>query len=503
MTISCAAYTDIVEVLETSNLDIFSPTDISILIRSEVGDLLKKTASEVVPHVNVADDPYNNNVIGSSVSSELVDLLRDEVSTQIHSSERLEPMKQVVKNAIRDMHALIDEAILHRSEILATMQRNRIEDELKSMIIQLKLNNTILRKENGEFRDDAKDIIENVKVSIANNNVRKVLSYKVVEIELKRAIDGHNLDVMDTRNAMWDSLEPFLREGIRDHDKDLVKQNENAYAKDMLLEKLKIQSRIVLLNGLIQAKKMSDIMFEDEKGSVTFTRDIVEDFSINNHKAFSICFSNNDYLLHREFIEKNRNTNMTDEEKREFGLCTSKACKRLNFSRRGTRSMRRLYTEKLNSSMHIGSDLRYLLYNIVPIEKKIRQIEEQVKTNFDKDFEAYLAMHRSYDDEKSAKMTELVKALVESSYKNIQTTDYELLLVKNFFFENSQGHPDISEITNSTHLNTLASFQKDIENISEDSIGFLRGSFVYSKPYYILLKNLHLSTTPDYIKEEL
>ena len=123
---------------------------------------------------------------------------------------------------------------------------------------------------------------------------------------------------------------------------------------------------------------------------------------------------------------------------------------------------------------------------------------------FDTDLDDYMTIHRSFTEDKLVAMEAMIRALVDSSYKNVELIDYDTLLLPNSMTENTEKELARSYIiSKGDEFSTLQSLKVEIEKKALESFGFPRGTFLYSKPYYDLLRNLKVSPLQGSTKQEL
>ena len=66
MIVSSSTNTDFVKLLEGESWQLLDPYDIGTFVRLEVEGNVKKAASEIVPGVNIASDPYSKFIYGKN-----------------------------------------------------------------------------------------------------------------------------------------------------------------------------------------------------------------------------------------------------------------------------------------------------------------------------------------------------------------------------------------------------------------------------------------------------
>ena len=275
-------------------------------------------------------------------------------------------------------------------------------------------------------------------------------------------------------------------------------KHKNDYADEKLLEHLKPVAIIGLVDGLIKAKTFANL-FIDQMEGVKLSRDIVLQYSELFPKCLSICFNYDDAKTYNKIIilkhDVNRNGN------RYLRSCVEKTLQLFGDHAFGKHQLVKMYSQQLNATLEsLGTEPR----NIRTLQRALYHMYMQTWGRFDTDLDDYMTIHRSFTEDKLVAMEAMIRALVDSSYKNVELIDYDTLLLPNSMTENTEKELARSYIiSKGDEFSTLQSLKVEIEKKALESFGFPRGTFLYSKPYYDLLRNLKVSPLQGSTKQEL
>lgn len=455
--------------------------DITQFSVDDISDKLLRICATVIPQPNISDDPRNKFVDAYPLNVKLNQLLPSEVKAEFNITGESNYFNELLTIFVKEFNSHLEDALLHRLHLLGELQVEREKQEVKLIVNTIKpiLKSILSERMEGEVL--VQGILTHLTDSVLNDELKIILSYPIVREELTRSI-SHSSSNNDEAllDELINTMLPFIHEGLRKQDAILVNTHSTETAERELLKLLIPQYKLLIKNGLLNAKKLDMVLYNSYEENDKIARYIEEQYSVCFRQSMSVILS---YPLGETYFPETCNTHMH--------INTVKHAMNKNLNRQLEQiDVRNALYKKLNEEM--GTEPGYITFWDHPtITDNIVKLNDRCHRHILNQCHLYFKIHQTYSKQNSKELAEFVRTLLESKHKDILEKEISILKTQ-ISIPNNIGSVayDSDSRLNLNISEKLIVFQNDVEEQAIKAHGFLPGMFTYSKPYFDLLETL-------------
>lgn len=427
---------------------------------------------DIVPKKNVANDPLNVHVDGLSLASYLEPYVKTYIEKEMTNYDYTSNATNLAKHLVE--HGLstpLNEMVISRLGKLRNMQYER---ELNSVdTIRQSLMQFLAQLPHDQFDDFYNQFLHHIKENLDSPDVKRVLTFPVVEEEMHRAYQNHNFDDHSLTDDIALVLDPFLREAVHNEDANAISLQSNVTSVVAIVEKILPILDIAIQNGLQVARNLEKVIGDE----------------MNTGKIFE--------LVHDEYVKGLRHAISfellkTPSELKDRSVRPHDFIKTFNFKFFTRESKYGANTILLNEiRKKIGSQHYALMqsFDQVLITHTIPDIYQRWinKNTFLQEYESYFDSQNRFTNQHKIAVADFVRKQLTSEYKNLSQNDFSL---------NSTAK--LKRYTlDPFKLSIKSTMVKDFLNMLDThvvkSCGFLPEMFLYSRSYFDVMSDVYPS----------
>lgn len=440
-----------------------SVENIVSFLKEEIRDPLHKITINIKSKENAVDDPLNQNIYFSSIDSNMSSIFSKAINssvTVLDISQSLEdhPNYYDIERAILEtLRKEIQTSLLFREKILRDMQIERENSSLdfyKPLVLDT-INKTFMT--NGLASDLPASIQKDVITGIQNNELKDVLSYRIVKDEIITAIKKSDID--DIPYQVLNAIVPYLQEGIHKFDSSILSSSDKTIAERALIASLTPVLTSSMTEAIMYAKKVNYTFFHE------FEREswkIEDDVLILMRQFIPVLFLNDPTLL--SLSEKNFSIN---DFLTKFAVYYDERTPRILLAKVFT-----AYFSKKIEELGEKPPKYYRPYMLDIFAKYNTPLFYRTQTKFVLEYRSYKNTNRLFSKENATSMAKFAKHLLESRVAQLQVSDLQYEHDKKLQKSFESLSPE------------LRSFLNMMENEAIKSYGFTKGMFRFSKAYF-------------------